>query len=195
MIETQLGYLGGTRKGGLFDYIISSPKATVEILKNIKNKNYQYIVSMENYNFPKLSSDPEFPCHKYLNMHLAHESSRPMEEIESKVQHQINNMILLTGNKYFVWSNVQKNLKDMCNELGYDIKEFYLTENNYVMITSIVKELFDGECIFIVNKNMCDIKTLKNKNVHIIDDYILSDDKYLGPKGYFLPILEKYIIK
>jgi hypothetical protein len=42
---------------------------------------------------------------------------------------------------------------------------------------------------------MCDIEILKNKNVHTIDDYILSDDKYLGPKGYFLPILEKYIIK
>jgi hypothetical protein len=200
IVETQIGYRFNDRRGGIFDYMTTTPGALIDILKKYKdNGNFDFLINAENYENISIR-DSDIPFHKEIDgMILNYGELNDPSAFESKNAHQINNILSATGKKYFVWSNLQSNLYQAGYEFGIDIDQFYLTSNKYILINNLIKDLFDGECIFIVREEYTDPDLLGMENVHplILENYEYFTDhpNYLGPERFFDNILNMYVDK
>lgn len=191
------------RKGGPFDNMTITPDALIEsLIRYQKHNSFDFLCDPNMYVRKDIYNLPT-PFHKDIEGLVydhEHDFLTKPDEFLSKKNHQVENLLNATGKKVFVWSNIQPTLILNAIRIQIDIKQFYLTKYRYLEISKLIKEVFNGECKFIVRQKYCEPLLFKQDNVYIInikenfgteyEDAVRDFPSWKGP-----PMLFKRIIR
>ena len=189
-------------KSSFFDWVISTPDSTIQLLNLLfegremsilSNKNDYHIVN------GKLA-------HKYFEgLIFYHEDALKIlsdsvvfDNFLNKITHQLSTFLqecIPGGKRIFLWSNCQPNLQHEMRNFPSEIREnFSLSHDRYLEILGCVDKIFgDSLCNFIVRPSDTDEILLEQYNVHPLE--ISATSNYDGLDNLFpIPILSKIFI-
>lgn len=187
------------KKAGLFDWIIASPKSTIQILEAIQANNvYAAFTDKNNYSI----ECGHLKNNAFDSLYFWHEdgasilqSNSQFQTFQSKVTHLIDSMLSIakSGGCFLLWSNVQPNLKStmLFRPNGWDA--FILREEQYIQIVRLTKTVFgeDSHCNFICRAEDIDFSSSKLHDITIIK--VDRSDEFRGVADLYAPVLKNLL--
>lgn len=189
------------KKGSLFDWNITSPQSTVEILKAVvENKLYQSIGDRNNY----ILENGYLRNVAFESFYFWHEDGKKVlstktefESFKFKVWHLIDNFLQTTQseNNLLIWSNIQPNLQDAIAHLSFDWDIYRLTKTHYDEILELSSNIFrkGRDCVFISRKEDVEISDSLFENVIVLE--LDRGGDYQGSIDLYSPIFKKFFEK
>ena len=192
IVETNIQECFKSKKGWILDYCTSTIEATISIFEHYKNNTlFDALCNIDDYEIV-ISDNGEhiYKSNNITGFAVWHEQD--VENMVQKIQHKIKNLSLLSDKKFFVFSNLQANLKWTMQIVGNSLDDVFLNNERYEKLCNLVKDIFDGESVFIVREELVNKDLLILDNVYTIEMQKIDGNGFgmwnLGPTQEFQKI-------
>jgi hypothetical protein len=190
-VEPDSENIGYMQKRGPFDTGGISPEALIEILNLIKEGKAVEELSDINDYYKEVQAEGEiFHGHKFVHGFTLTHEDEDFNLFAQSMKDRFENFKNLPKDTTLIWCNAQANFHPELKSSGTKIKDYYLTENRYKEITSLINEMYGYRIKFVVRDIYTDKSLLSLSNVYTVD-IPFGTYNLFGSKKQFDPIFKE----